>query len=67
MMKHGAQANLCQICHLRPGHPIGWCKQCRDSYDRAQTKDDGTVLAVIMWAAKRARWFALAQGKKTRR
>jgi hypothetical protein len=69
-MKHGAQTNICQICHLRPGNPVGWCRPCRESYDRAKRTDDGTVLSIIsiiMWGAKRARRFALAQRTRRRK
>lgn len=52
----------CGICNV-PRAVIGWCDQCRKSYDRARLNDDGTVLASIMWAAKRARQFARLERK----
>jgi hypothetical protein len=48
---------LCAICN-RKCAVVGWCDACRKSYDRAHRSDDGTVLASILWAAKRARKFA---------
>lgn len=46
---------LCAICNVRPGN---WCKQCTAAYDRATRVDDGSMLAIVEWAAKRARLFA---------
>jgi hypothetical protein len=47
----------CGICNRRRA-VVGWCDDCRESYDRALRTDDGTVLATVMWAARRARRFA---------
>lgn len=54
-MKQGTHANLCEICRLRSAVRGDWCVQCREIYDRARRTDDGSVLAAITWAARRAR------------
>jgi hypothetical protein len=32
------------------------CKACSESYD-AHAHDDGSIIEVISWAARRARWY----------
>jgi hypothetical protein len=58
-----SKKHLCSICRVRPGAPVGWCAPCRKSYDRSLQDGDGTILSTIMWAVKRARYFAL-RGKR---
>ena len=53
----------CDICNRRVA-VIGWCDDCRKSYDRALREDDGTILASVLWAARRARHFARKQPVK---
>lgn len=54
-MKHAAR--LCFIC-LRPFRRGGnLCARCAVDYDR-HAHEDGTVLAAMIWAAKRARYYA---------
>ncbi len=55
--KLGLGRKVCAICG-RKRSVIGWCDDCRASYDRAIARDDGTILASVTWAAKRARRFA---------
>ena len=50
-------SQVCGIC-ARKHDFIGWCTACRKAWDRARNTDDGTVLAAMHWAARRARWFA---------
>jgi len=47
----------CVICEADPAiDNQGFCRLCCASYDRARRRDDGTVFAAMVWAAKRARW-----------
>ena len=47
----------CEICHRNEA--LGdLCKECCRSYDRALAKDS-TTLSGLIWAARRARRFAL--------
>jgi len=48
---------ICIVCAERRANQSLFCKQCGDSYDRSRTKDDGTIVAALEWAAKRSRWF----------
>lgn len=55
---------VCWLCGkersvLGPGT---WCPKCSASYDRMRAKGDGTCLASIRWAVKRA----LSQRRKVR-
>ena len=57
----------CPVCgELRPMMGA-MCTPCGKSYDRATRRDDGTIQAVIEWAAARARWFERRRNNKTRR
>jgi len=47
----------CVVCIDRPQAGLLLCKQCGRSYDAAKAADDGTLFAVIKWAAERARRF----------
>lgn len=49
-------SRVCTIC--RAPSLVVWCRACRSSYDRAVANDDGTLLAVIQWAARRTLRFA---------
>lgn len=66
VLKQGATESLCEVCHLRPAR-LSLCDLCGRAWDRARNKDDGTLDAMLRWAARRAWRFALAQGKKARR
>jgi hypothetical protein len=47
----------CSICECpREGSACSMCRACTRSYDRARARDDGTVMAALEWAARRARW-----------
>lgn len=46
----------CAICQARS--PFGMCDPCGRSYDRARRRDDGSILAALTWAARRARRIA---------
>jgi len=59
----GKGRSLCAICNRRRA-VIGWCDQCRKSYDRMHSTGDGTVLTTILWAARRARRFAKAEAAR---
>ena len=50
---------LCGVCYARMPDRGQLCSQCAKSFDRARRSDDGTVLAAMLWAASRARRFAL--------
>lgn len=39
------------------------CSACAVSYERSTSKDDGTLLAALHWAATRARRFERARHK----
>lgn len=55
----------CVVCEASVGTSLGLCTGCSKSYDRAVARDDGTLLSVIAWAARRA--WAHAKKKKTKR
>jgi len=58
-MKPGGK--YCEICGVEEA--VGdLCKTCCRSYDRALEKDS-TTLSGLIWAARRARRFALAKHK----
>lgn len=57
----GRGPNRCGICNLRRA-VVGWCDECRKSYDRSAARDR-TILASVMWGARRARRFAKAAAK----
>jgi hypothetical protein len=42
----------CIICQEPATYPM--CSDCSKSYDRAQSKDDGSILPALAWAAARA-------------
>ena len=46
----------CIICRDITNHYF--CNKCSASFDRATAKDDGTIMAMIKWAAARARRMA---------
>lgn len=45
----------------------GMCQLCAVSYDRDQRANDGTIYAAMLWAAKRARYFALKRASTKNR
>lgn len=55
----GRGSNRCGICNRRRS-VVGWCDECRKSYDRMTRTSDDTVLTTVMWAVRRARRFAIA-------
>jgi len=48
---------ICDICE-RPSTNGTMCRQCSAAWMAARRKDDGTIYAIMVWAAKRARFFA---------
>ncbi len=48
---------ICEFCE-RPTPRWDMCERCAKAYEAARRKDDGTVHAILVWAAKRARFFA---------
>jgi hypothetical protein len=42
------------------------CRACSLSYDRT-AHDNGSVMGAILWAAKRARWYAERKAAKLAR
>lgn len=49
----------CVFC-TKPEEPE-MCPRCSRSYDRSRRTDDGTLHAMMVWAARRARRFALKE------
>lgn len=49
------RATDCVICTAKTYSAGRMCIPCGEAYDRAQRRDDGTVLAALAWAAGRAR------------
>ncbi len=52
-----ALPNRCQICGEPTTRPTRMCAECRAAYDR-HAHETGSVMDAILWAAKRARWYA---------
>jgi predicted amidophosphoribosyltransferase len=48
---------VCSICGEPTTKPTHMCRACGDSYDK-HAHDDGSVLEAMLWAARRARWYA---------
>lgn len=57
----------CIVCGASLGTSLGLCAGCSKSYDRAVARDDGTLLSVIAWAARRAWAHAKKKTKRARR
>lgn len=51
------QPNRCQICGEPHHRPIDMCRACSRAYDR-DAHEDSTVMFALLWAARRARWYA---------
>lgn len=47
----------CTVCDEGPRKGLMMCDDCARAFHRAVRKDDGTQLAVLEWAARRARLF----------
>ncbi len=47
---------ICDFCQLTSTNGL-MCARCAKSYCAARRKDDGTIHAILVWAAKRARYF----------
>jgi hypothetical protein len=50
----------CFICET-PDDGTCICDRCARAYDRATKNDDGTIVAAMIWAARRARKFERAR------
>lgn len=63
-MTFAVPTGRCFVCGLeRGGSSTALCLVCGPAFDRAMDKDDGTIMAMMQWTAKRARRFA-ARSKK---
>jgi len=62
------RTNTCAICGEGTIRPTNMCRDCEKSYDRSAF-DDGSVMAAILWAARRSRWYAERRrgARRTRR
>lgn len=64
--------NRCGICGEPTGTPVDMCPACARSYHN-NAHEDGSVMFALLWAARRARWYAerkaarLARARKTTR
>lgn len=58
--------NRCQICGEPFHRPIDMCLSCHRAYNR-QAHDDGSVMFALVWAARRARWYAERKAGRLRR
>lgn len=47
---------ICEFCQ-RPTKQWDMCERCAKFYEATRRKDDGTIHAILIWAAKRARYF----------
>lgn len=53
---------LCVICRSADRSGVAaFCLACQRSYDRHTKRDDGTLMSVMTWAAKRSWYFASRQ------
>jgi hypothetical protein len=48
----------CVICDHGWAGAGRWCEVCARAWDRQRHRDEGTILAAMNWAARRARRFA---------
>lgn len=51
------QPNRCEICGEPTAAPIDMCKECVISYGGGRP-DTGRIMQALVWAARRARWYA---------
>jgi hypothetical protein len=65
-MLPGSRSRKCEICKLSLAGNGRMCGACSDNYERI-SHDDGSVLEAIIWAARRARWFAQRSPSRRRR
>ncbi len=56
--------NRCEVCGEPMSSWVSMCRACRMSYERTS---DGSVTEAILWAAKRARWYAERKAAKLAR
>lgn len=49
--------STCGICGELTNKPTRMCGDCGKSYER-QAREDGSVMEAMLWAARRARWYA---------
>jgi hypothetical protein len=62
-LRHVGDVN-CSICGPRRG--LRMCRACSDSYER-YAHNDGAVIEAMVWAARRARRFAVARERLRQR
>jgi uncharacterized protein (UPF0305 family) len=48
---------VCPVCDAQIATGGGLCRLCKRSYD-AMLGGHGDIMSVIVWASKRARWYA---------
>jgi hypothetical protein len=48
----------CSICYRKTLDRGFMCAECRRAYDAHLKPEDGTMIAALAWAARRARRFA---------
>lgn len=58
------ESRRCEVCQARSSGML--CDACSKSFDRSTESDDGSIMAVIIWAARRARYFERMNLKKGR-
>ena len=47
----------CTICGESTPKPTAMCRACEHDYNK-NAHNDGSVMEALVWAAKRARWYA---------
>ncbi len=57
---------LCEFCQLPNESITLMCKRCSKSYDAHLRTDDGTLNSVLVWAARRARYFERVNQSKNK-
>lgn len=65
------QPNRCEICGEPTERPVDMCRSCTIDYElRARDAGyslTGDVIAALLWAARRARWYAERRAAKNAR
>jgi hypothetical protein len=54
---HHPRTRTCGICGELTNKPTRMCRDCDVSYER-QAQEDGSGMEAMLWAARRARWYA---------
>ncbi len=56
----------CDFCDRPYSGSAHMCPRCAKSYDAYRRKDDGSIHAIPVWAAKRARYFERLKHRKNK-